>query len=114
MWRATEINAGADIAKLPTLCDDMRALPYSTKLCLHGATFGDGHYPYARLNAIRQLETLCIETYPRFDEHDVEELSQLSSLKTLVLHEGTATPQLIEQLQTALPHCRIVEDDANL
>ncbi len=92
----------------------MRALPYSTELALYGPIFGDGHYPYARLKVIRQLQTLCVGTYPRLDDRDVRELSQLSSLKKLILPEGTATPEIIDRLQTALPRCTIVQADADL
>jgi hypothetical protein len=114
MWRTGQVDATAEIAQLPTLCNDLRALPYSTTLVLSGPILGDGHYPYARLSAIRQLDTLKVWTMPRLDDRDVQELSQLGGLKKIVLAEGQAYSNLIERLQTALPGCRIVEDDADL
>jgi hypothetical protein len=55
------------------------------------------------------MYSLDISYYFALDERDVNELTQLKSLKTLELWRDDIAPRLLSRLEKELPDCNIID-----
>jgi hypothetical protein len=110
-WRVSTVAIESDLVDDPDkLCDELAAFSYLRTICIDYWE-EEIHVPFSALRSLKALQRIEIDNSQYvFDKEDIRELSKLTELEEIAFWSlDEVQPELILQLQAALPECRIVD-----
>ena len=107
-WRAS--TATIELARevnVNTICEQLAELKYLNKIVFLNT--GE-RFRFSALRKFQRLETLELWDYWTLDEHDCNELAQLTQLYKIILEDkDDIPPHMLTRLESELPNCKIVD-----
>ena len=107
-WRASAVDLYVGEGTDEEPLRDIATLQYVTEIEI--LALGDERFPFSKLQALNNLRTLDLSSYQTTNENDLNEITQLTSLRRLVIgYPDDVAPDVLSWLESEMPNCKVAE-----